>query len=57
MSDRTSAPRAPRTYPADPQMDEALRRVRAFDAARRTAPAPSVDSTMDEALRRVRAGR
>ncbi|MFG2623218.1 hypothetical protein ACGFXC_36990 [Streptomyces sp. NPDC048507] len=59
MSDRTSAPRAPRTYPADPMMDEMLRRVRATDAARAAAriPAPSSDPFMDEALRRVQAGR
>ncbi|MFF5783205.1 hypothetical protein ACFY7Y_40620 [Streptomyces virginiae] len=57
MSDRSSASRAPRTYPADPMMDEMLRRVRALDASRVPAPAPAADSTMDEALRRVRAGR
>ncbi|MGW2582594.1 hypothetical protein ACWCYZ_14885 [Streptomyces virginiae] len=68
MSDRTSARPAPRTYPADPFMDEMLRRARALDAGRassspaparaRTAPAPRpADGLMDEALRRVRAGR
>ncbi|WP_329103260.1 hypothetical protein [Streptomyces sp. NBC_01439] len=59
MSDRTSAARAPRTYPADPMMDEMLRRARAADAARaaaRTVPASS-DLDMDEAWRQVRAGR
>ncbi|MFJ6481168.1 hypothetical protein ACIQK6_13740 [Streptomyces sp. NPDC091682] len=60
MSDRTSARPAPRTYPADPCMDEMLRRVRAFDATRKTAAVPAsrpADPCMDEALRRVRAGR
>ncbi|MFD6911790.1 hypothetical protein [Streptomyces virginiae] len=59
MSDRTSAARAPRTYPADPMMDEMLRRVRASDATRaaaRMVPASS-DLDMDEAWRRARAGR
>lgn len=54
MRDRISAPTALRVYPADPMMDEMLRRVRAFDAARATIPAPAADRTMDEALRRVR---
>ncbi|MEV7442003.1 hypothetical protein AB0O22_12725 [Streptomyces sp. NPDC091204] len=61
MADRISAPRAPRTYPADPMMDEMLRRVRADDGGRAASvPAPAAspaDSLMDEALRRVRAGR
>ncbi|MCX4784650.1 hypothetical protein [Streptomyces sp. NBC_01264] len=47
---------APRVYPADPMMDEMLRRVRVFDAARAPIPAPAADRTMDEALRRVRVG-
>ncbi|MEU8943566.1 hypothetical protein AB0C97_36860 [Streptomyces goshikiensis] len=58
MSDRSSASRAPRTYPADPMMDEMLRRVRSTDAAlaaKRAVPASDVD--MDEAWRRARAGR
>ncbi|MEV6679479.1 hypothetical protein AB0N09_21880 [Streptomyces erythrochromogenes] len=60
MADRTSAPRTPRTYPADPMMDEMLRRARALDASRKAPAVPAsrpADSLMDEALRRVRAGR